>query len=52
MSFGRSVIETNPDAVEIAISLDRERGNGVVRGLLHGIPFLVKDVNNGGWSND
>jgi amidase len=38
-----SVIETNPDAVSIAESLDRERQRGHVRGPLHGIPVLVKD---------
>jgi len=39
----RSVIETNPDALEIAEALDRERAGGSVRGPLHGIPILVKD---------
>ena len=38
-----AVIEINPDALEIAASLDAERGNGTVRGPLHGIPILVKD---------
>lgn len=38
------VIETNPDAVEIAQQLDDERKKGKVRGPLHGIPVLVKDV--------
>ncbi len=38
-----SVIEVNPDAVEIAGSLDKERKNGKLRGPLHGIPVLVKD---------
>src|SRR5438874_133416 len=38
-----SVIETNPDAVQIAAGLDNERSNGHVRGPLHGIPVLVKD---------
>ncbi|HEY0172815.1 MAG TPA: amidase [Pyrinomonadaceae bacterium] len=38
-----SVIETNPDAVSIAESLDRERKAGRVRGPLHGVPVLVKD---------
>jgi amidase len=37
------VIETNPDAVSIAASLDDERKAGHVRGPLHGIPLLVKD---------
>ena len=39
----RSIIELNPDALEIAERLDRERGAGHVRGGLHGIPVLVKD---------
>ncbi len=39
----RSVIETNPDALEIATERDRERGQGRVRGPLHGLPVLVKD---------
>ncbi|GMR13960.1 MAG: amidase [Gemmatimonadota bacterium] len=39
----RSVIETNPDARDIAEQLDRERAAGRVRGPLHGIPILVKD---------
>lgn len=39
----RSVIETNPDALDIAEQLDREREAGSVRGPLHGIPILVKD---------
>jgi amidase len=38
-----SVIETNPDALAIAESLDRERKAKGVRGPLHGIPVLVKD---------
>jgi amidase len=38
-----SVIEVNPDAVEIAAALDAERRRGKVRGPLHGIPILVKD---------
>ena len=39
----RSVIETNPDALEIAAERDREREAGQVRGPLHGIPILLKD---------
>ena len=39
----RSVIETNPDALEIAEELDRERAAGNVRGPLHGVPILLKD---------
>lgn len=38
-----SVIETNPDALTIASTLDRERLAGKVRGPLHGIPILLKD---------
>jgi len=39
----RSVLETNPDALKIAEELDKERQRGKVRGLLHGIPVLIKD---------
>jgi amidase len=39
----RAVIETNPDALPIAATLDAERRSGKVRGPLHGIPVLVKD---------
>jgi len=38
-----SVIETNPDALAIAESLDEERAGGRTRGPLHGVPVLVKD---------
>lgn len=38
-----SVIEINPDALEIAEKLDRERKDGKIRGALHGIPVLIKD---------
>jgi len=38
-----SVIETNPDALAIASTLDEERRGGKVRGPLHGIPILIKD---------
>lgn len=43
-----SVIELNPDAVDIAASLDAERKAGRVSGPLHGIPVLVKDNINTG----
>jgi amidase len=38
-----SVIETNPDALEIAETLDKERKEKGPRGPLHGIPVLIKD---------
>lgn len=38
-----AVIETNPDAIEIARLRDAERRSGRDRGVLHGIPILVKD---------
>lgn len=38
-----SVIETNPDALEIADTLDAERKAGKTRGALHGVPILIKD---------
>jgi amidase len=38
-----SVIEFNPDALEIAEALDKERKAKGPRGPLHGIPVLIKD---------
>lgn len=38
-----SVMELNPDALEIAAKLDAERQAGRVRGTMHGIPVLIKD---------
>lgn len=38
-----SIIEVNPDAVQIAERLDKERKGGKVRGSLHGIPVVLKD---------
>jgi amidase len=38
-----SVIEINPDALEIADQLDQERVQQSVRGSLHGIPILLKE---------
>ena len=39
----RSVIEINPDALDIAQALDEERQTKGPRGPLHGIPLLLKD---------
>jgi amidase len=39
----RSIIEINPDAVQIADELDDERRARGARGPLHGIPIVVKD---------
>ncbi|HEY7975370.1 MAG TPA: amidase [Ktedonobacterales bacterium] len=39
----RAVIETNPQALDIADALDRERAATGPRGPLHGIPILLKD---------
>ena len=38
-----SVIEVNPDAIAIAVALDKELKAGKSRGPLHGIPVLIKD---------
>ncbi len=38
-----SVIETNPDAMQIAAALDQERSESGPRSPLHGVPILVKD---------
>jgi amidase len=38
-----SVIEINPDALQIADALDRERTAKGPRGALHGVPILLKD---------
>jgi amidase len=40
----RSIVELNPDAFRIADELDAERRDGKVRGPLHGVPVLLKDV--------
>jgi Asp-tRNA(Asn)/Glu-tRNA(Gln) amidotransferase A subunit family amidase len=42
-----SVVEINPDALQLAANLDNERQQGIVRSRLHGIPVLVKDVRYG-----
>jgi amidase len=38
-----AVIQVNPDALDIADAMDKERADGKVRGPLHGIPVLIKD---------
>lgn len=38
-----AILEINPDAIEIAIELDKERKLTGSRGKLHGIPILLKD---------
>jgi amidase len=38
-----AVLEVNPQAREIAETLDRERASGGIRGPLHGIPLFLKD---------
>jgi amidase len=38
-----SFMALNPNALSIARALDEERARGVARGLMHGIPVLVKD---------
>lgn len=39
----KSVIEVNPEAMDTARALDRERKEQGSRGALHGIPILLKD---------
>ncbi|HXX64991.1 MAG TPA: amidase [Bacteroidota bacterium] len=39
----KCVIEVNPDAMDLADSLDKERKAKGPRGPLHGIPVLIKD---------
>ena len=38
-----SILELNPDALSLASQLDAERAAGKLRGLLHGIPIVIKD---------
>jgi amidase len=38
-----SILEINPDAIQIAKDLDKERKESGSRGNLHGIPILLKD---------
>lgn len=42
-SLLKSVLEINPDALEMARRLDQERRDKGIRSPLHGIPVLVKD---------
>ncbi|TXH30764.1 MAG: amidase [Cyclobacteriaceae bacterium] len=41
-----SIIYVNPNAIEIARTMDAELKAGKTRGLLHGIPVIVKDNMN------
>lgn len=38
-----SVIEVNPEAMQLAEQMDKERKAGKLRGPLHGIPIMIKD---------
>lgn len=38
-----SIIQVNPDALQIAEALDKEMKDGTVRGPMHGIPVILKD---------
>jgi amidase len=38
-----AIIEVNPEALEIAAALDKERKEKGPRGPLHGVPVLIKD---------
>lgn len=38
-----SIIQINPDALEIAKQLDKELSEGKIRGPMHGIPVIIKD---------
>lgn len=38
-----SILEFNPDALDIADAMDRERAKKKLRSPLHGIPILIKD---------
>ena len=39
----KSIIQINPDAIEIARALDKEMSEGKIRGPMHGIPVVLKD---------
>lgn len=39
----KSVIEVNPDSLDLAKQMDKERKEGKLRGPLHGIPIMIKD---------
>lgn len=39
----RSILVMNPEALDYARRLDAERREGRLRGVLHGVPILVKD---------
>ena len=43
-SVVRAVSEINRKAIEIAKEKDRERSKSTARGILHGIPILVKNL--------
>lgn len=38
-----AVVTLNPDALADAVEADQQRASGNVRGVLHGIPMLIKD---------
>ena len=38
-----AIIQINPDAMNIAEQLDKERAEGRIRGPMHGIPVVLKD---------
>ncbi|KAK6370989.1 hypothetical protein LTR64_006235 [Lithohypha guttulata] len=42
-SYISSLLQFNPEMLSIAAQLDAERQAGKVRGVLHGIPFTMKD---------
>ena len=41
--YVNGIMQVNPDAFQNAKDMDEERAQGIVRGPLHGIPFVVKD---------